>query len=1746
MRRITSVLVTLFLAALSVYAAAKGAERGRDGRYGLAALWKEYARAEAGDRPEKQTEILKEIMARSRSGRLSRDYYDSWAKFVNVSSSRNWKLRDSLVKECTAALEDYGEPILTYLWKSDRRILKDTERLDFIRENALRLKAACNTEIHRAYPPASVPGGSPGDFIRNDYEYCLWMYLGGWKPDAEAFRLMREEVGGTYPGGAFLDYLEADGQTEREARIGALGEVASENRGNAVGMMAEGRLLGMEMSGLEEEEASSESFRTFHGKVMDFEKRRKTLRGADARLMKGYDSVRRLADRLESQEIVIEGGPGDELVIMLRNLDGVRLSVYRDGEKEKILSRSIGNPHRTFYVPDTVRFRLPPLDDGSYRAEAVSGKSGTEVRLEHYSLSLAGRRDSRDYRIYLAEGGSGKPVEKADLILSRNGKEIAAVRDFRFGEGFSPVPREIAEALAHAGVCQLECSFRGDDGLLRKSRGIYVSDDGESVNAYREVIPVRGMVFTDRKAYRPGESVHVNALFCEEDAAGPVRAYGDGAAVRLQVFDSGNRELFSEDMVLNDFGSAHTSFAIPEGLRNGMFRISAATPEGYAAGTYIQVDDFVLPESFVEFEKPEHFIPGDTVIVRGRLNTYSGHSAASAALSYQVSYRGEVIRSGPLAQEADGSFSVEFPTGDRDEWQFYRLAVKTVDGNGQTLEYNAGITVERSFGLELNLRNNVEGRYGKAGERWTYAAFQVLDSDTAVIGMSARGAEDTVLPAEISYTLLGDKGEVLLRGSCPSGGAEAIDLSSFRGNLFTLKAEASYRGYSAESRLEFARVREESSCLDSPLRYFFRPLGPEIEAGQDMMFQFGASDGDVWAVIEVFGDNRTLLHSSVLHLDGAAGDSGSLRTLSLEYPETYPDAVLVKIFFFRDGGETGIGSEFRRVRRELELPLEWSRFEDRSSPGETVTVGVKTLPDTEIMASVYDRSMDRISPNLWPVLGRRWPVTAGVSVSSRHGDGWTVSRTYGTVLRKAKAAGTFSARNALYAADDMIEEAAYDSAEASVETAGSLASVSYGGDGEEPRIREDFAGTLAFEPALRSDGNGFAEFSFVSGDRLSTFKVMIFAHDRTMRNAVLVRDMLVSIPVRLNIVPPSVLRVGDVPELSVTVSSDAEKEITGTLSLYRYAGNVHEGAEAEAVFTKEVRIGAFSSGAFSFSPGVFTEEGEAGFRIEFRSEDFSDAVFVTVPVESARQRISESHSAVLLPGDDRRSVSEKLRASFVNTGAYGAEVKEIGIRDMVKDCIEGYVAGAPDVLSLCNALFALETAGELGIKAEIRKPDGSLCTEEGLASEISACRNADGGWSWFQGMESSPAITMKMLDNLGRMTVPGVGEAEISAAVHYMDKAFFSGRKALWRGGISMEDYLLVRSAYARVPFVWKAAGEEEKERFASFGKDAEEYLVPGEKRGLNGRIYSKALRLETLAQLADENGKDLCKAWNLKHSSLNKVRASLEADVLSLLEYAVPHRDGGMYYPDAVMPFRGMTENEAHAHSLICGLLREYAASGGASAERAESVARGIRIWLMLQKETQKWDEGPGFIEALSCILKGGAPDVRIIVMSKSYEKDCSGIAAAGNGFRLEKVYLRDGAVLKEGDRLNVGDRIRAEYRVWSGENRSFVRLRAFREGCLSPVDQISGNMAGSPYRRSGRRTGSGMGYRNVRRGETEYYFESLPEEDSVIAEEFYVTQAGTFGSPVCEVECLYAPHYRANASCGKALGSLNPDRTR
>ena len=1115
---------------------------------------------------------------------------------------------------------------------------------------------------------------------------------------------------------------------------------------------------------------------------------------------------------------------------------------------------------------------------------------------------------------------------------------------------------------------------------------------------------------------------------------------------------------------------------------------------------------------------------------------------------------GNVVLETNVQPAADGTFSFAFPA---QETGWYNAEVTITDATGEMQEFRTGVYVSDYISVSLTMQDGAEGEfvtmeekdasvpYRYVNRRWRPSASKyIATGEVARVLMEVDNSDGNKIDVPVRYELFAEDSTVVRSGKAASGEVVAIDLKGLPDGLYSLVGKASERDAEDESKCWILKVDPKGKVLDAPVRRLFLTGPEDVPMGEKIRLTMGTADGTEYAVVTLFGKDRQVLETRKVVLQGVRAKAGSLTTVEFDYKAEYPDAVRLQVFYFKRGEAITFDKEYSRTRTRLALPLKFESFTDKAFPGTSYTFTLKTDPGVEALAAVYDKSIDAIAGNWWPVVTLREFSVPYVSIESVCG------RVSGDdpyaddlVMEESEAVVAYGAapmmkatRSANGAMEDrmVLAEASMAAKESAADQA-----VEAGAGAPEVTVRSKFENALTFQPHLVSDAAGNISFTFNTSDKLSTYYVALYAHDTGMRNAYLRDEMVVSVPVKVAVVEPQFLYAGDTYEVAASVSSNSDKPVSDWLYLYTYPSREYEGVEPMGVQRVSVTVPAGGTETHRFPVRVPAVE-TIGFKVVFAADEFSDAVFLPVPVKNPVQTLTEAHSAVLRSGMSRETLLADLRARFVNVPAAEATLTETTLLDLVRAAIPSKVdPDGNDVLSFSEAYYVRL------LTSVIPGSTGNLAEGAGdLLEKVLACRNADGGFGWFEGMDSSPVITAVLLSRFAKLRDHGFVVPDLASSVKFLDKNHFATELPYWRGYLSDAQYVFVRSLYPSVPFEVQPVTKEGKKRFTDFQKYVKGYLVPSAKdgRGLQGQIMAKARRVQTLLNLsASSDGIALAKAWGVKVAAKSRMEASLKADIASLKEYAVEHRDGGWYYPNAVMPWRGLLETEADAHALLCGLMNPY----------APEISDGIRLWLMLQKETQKWDESPAFVDAITAILDGSDAVLATSILSYSatYDKPFADIKAAGNGFTIARKFFREKTVEKlyddrttdKNDRVTVreeiapgtpvavGDKIIAEYHVWNQENRSFVKVNAFREAALRPVQQLSGH-TGWGWFNLRRLTFTPQGYRNVKADRTEYYFDSFPEENTTLTEEFFVTQAGTFTAPVLTVESLYAPHYRAN----------------
>ena len=1879
MKKIFSILILSAIAVIAAFSLPSNMKTSRstpDSQgHVLTSLWKEADAFRKADMPLKQLAVLERIRDEAAAKRLHKDFYDAATEAFGVAVSRNWKDSERLAKDLERRIDEYDEPIVTFFRRSGEGYPADS-----ILASESRLRTGRNTAFYTFF---SLPDGAMEDvvisLVKDDFEYCLWTVCSeneAFDPEGKAFRALRTLCSGRYPLEEYLDYRKSLYRIPYGKSMEECLRFAGEHRGQAVRLLALGEYVTCLKDSLDREDAASPGYEDLLSLCREYEEERKTYRsGTDRLIATQVKTFENMIGTLKAKALAVEF-ERDTVRILARNLRSVTLTLKTDERKPVSLFRTtVSASGDKLYAPDTIEVVLPGVDVGDYLVELRSGNVKRESRYSRRSLSIAARKDAEMRNlIYIADSQTGEPLAKADLDCFRSGELRSTARDFAL-DGFTPLPDSFRDTSGGPAANSVVASFRGPDGFLRKSPELWLTY-GEFASSGTGETSAECSIFTDKAAYKPGETLRFKAVLYQARTDGS-SVVGQGCPVSVSLKDAEGKEAASADLVTNEYGSVAGDFLLPAGRRNGRYRLEVSfTAPGDSRPTMrsrtVVVDEFVLPDYVISFEPSDSlFLSGDTVVVRGSVVSFTGHKVAAASATYEVWEYSRTILSGTLALGDDGSFEIRFPSASEGSGRPYSVTVRVADATGETIENSRSVFVQGTLYPSVEILNESGAQARVSAQDWSDV--RTVSGPEALVRFSITNPEGKPVALPVSYTLVDPEGRVSASGTGKTGETVTLELPS--AGAYSLKMDVkavgrSGRTISASRQTRLLRFDDSASTLDAPFEHVFSLVGPcrdgSLRPGEDIHLKVGAGDGPVWMLVELFGDRKQLLEKRLVFLEGVSGKEGSVADVMFDCRDEYPEGLFLNVFYFRKGRSFSYSKTFVREREMPALPLSFSRFVDRTLPGARYGISLSTDPDAEVVAAVFDKSSEAFGANVWNRSFK--PVREVASVSVRSGCGFFTgenlplgydSMTEDVAIVYGKPSGRpLVATKSSVAMNDRVASAP-DVVDSVVEESSAVFDDDASGSATGP-VRSDFSTSLAFEPFLRPDSDGNISFDFETSDRLSTFVVQVYAHDKSMRDTLVRKEFVVSLPVRLSVVQPDYLYRGDRLTLHAALNSLSGKPVDGTVTLSLFSSGDYRDSRPFRTYSKKVTVPAGAALPLSFD--LKPADGDSlGILLSFAGngaetgEAFSDCVFVTVPVKEDCQVITESHSAVLLPGADRDAVLKQLRESFTGISSYGAEYSETDIRAMLLDALPGKVdPERKDVLSVTEAIYVRKVAASLGADVS------GECTDGELMNMLASCRNADGGFGWFPGMKSSPALTAAVLERYSRLCRLGLaaGRSELTASgseltagrfeltagrsdsvpggfdagsagsdsvsggsgltaggsepapggfdpapsVRYLDNTQFLHGRAMpfWSGLLSWEQYMHVRSLYPEIVFDVSsetASGMMAvKDNLKEFKTFASQYLTPSARdgRGLQGQILQKARRIATLLNLASSReGKALASAWGITFGTGAKLRKSLEADVLSLVEYAVSHPSGGWYYPDAVMPQRGLLENELYAHTILCDIfddesVRKVAPSAGLPTPSA--LADGIRLWIMLQKETQDWDTDPAFVDAVGVVLRGGDSvlGTRVVSLTKTYRSEISGIKAAGNGFSIERRFYReipatsaasgpeasgaaaspaslaggetasgpavtdgtstasslsgggrsdspDGRIreeISEGTELAVGDKIIAEYRISSDENRSFVRLSAPREASFRPVDQLSRNYGWwlGIIRLDGSFSITPQGYRNVKSDRTEYYFDVYPEDKTVIREEFFVTQEGTFKAPVVTIESLYAPHYRAN----------------
>ncbi|MBR1539453.1 MAG: hypothetical protein IJ636_08115, partial [Bacteroidales bacterium] len=493
-------------------------------------------------------------------------------------------------------------------------------------------------------------------------------------------------------------------------------------------------------------------------------------------------------------------------------------------------------------------------------------------------------------------------------------------------------------------------------------------------------------------------------------------------------------------------------------------------------------------------------------------------------------------------------------------------------------------------------------------------------------------------------------------------------------------------------------------------------------------------------------------------------------------------------------------------------------------------------------------------------------------------------------------------------------------------------------------------------------------------------------------------------------------------------------------------------------------------------------------KIWFATPTASDGEQHEIIVEPGTITLTEAASFILGGKHDHKYYEQQLRKKF---GAADPKIEyaEYSTLDAVKESLPAAAKPASDnAIDWMNQLYINQ------MRNYVLQDDPAAyeAFRNQAFSKLKTFMSSDGGIQWFQGMKSNTLLTLYVLEKLGQLrSVGAFTPSEDEIAFIRRAAAYIDGRIDVQGSYKDFQPFSLIRDFAVRSLWFDIPLSKDAKAVYARF--------IDGTEEGWQKlSILEKSQLTNLLLRAAKTDYDD------------KRFPARIKLLRGSLKDYAVENPTVGCYFPNAVMPFRGLMNSEIYAHAQ---LIETFSALG------EKKVVDGIAQWLLLQKHNQAWESTVATTDAVHALVSSKAKDLKLGAVYYTYTTKLERVKASANELSVRRSYVRTGtgASLSEGETLHVGDRITVYYDIDNTENRSFVQMRAMRPACFYPVDERS--------------CFSWWGfYREVKPSATNYYWELLPEEHTTVTEDFFVTQEGRFNSGLIEIECLYAKEYRGH----------------
>ena len=1301
-------------------------------------------------------------------------------------------------------------------------------------------------------------------------------------------------------------------------------------------------------------------------------------------------------------------------------------------------------------------------------------------------------------------------------------------------------------------------------------------------------------VYTDRALYRPGQKVHATAIFYTVKKGLDASVPGKSMELKFVLSDANWKQVAEQKVTTDEYGTASVDFELPKEGKTGQYSISV----NGTASEYFRVEEYKRPTFEITFPKVnEKYNWGDTVVVKATAKTYAGVPVQGAKVEYQVTRRnqlwwwgagsaGQLVKTDSCVTREDGTFDVEIPLeaslSGKDETdmsdfmrqaRFFNFEVSAIvtDISGESHEGVMSLPLgTKPTILTVNLPKRIEA------------------DSLKTVTFAYRNASGMPISCRLKYRI--DKGEWKDAEANAPVSIKEYASSSASSSLVWKSGVHQLEAICGQDTLQQKFTlfsMKDTHPVEPTTEWYYQTAKTFPRDGKPVYIQVGSSENGAHIVYSIIAGNK-LLEKGAWEL----GDS--IVTLPFTYKEEYASGIVLNYSFVKQGKCYTRMMSIARPLPEKKLNIAWKTFRNRLTPGQKEEWTLKiTTPDgkpakAQLMSVLYDKSLDQIAPHFWNfslgfyqslpdcywednltfrslylngVYPTKYYDERGLDVDKFDGKYFSYYAYMQAVeLSKLERSSGGTVESVRIQKDELVREEAkvirirgskmtrvgaaapsankvFDVVEEMPQFAGGSGSDA-GQFLDKVQVRENMNETAFFYPALESDNNGNVAIRFTLPESVTTWKFMGLAHDKEMRNGLLVDEAVAQKTVMVQPNMPRFLREGDKSSIVVKLFNTSDKKVSGNARM-----QILDAETQKVVWqkTQNYSINAEGSATVSFDVQGL-KEGVYINKVVAAGNGYSDGEQHYLPVLSDRELVVNTLPITLHQQGEQSFDLSKLFLDKEGKQAKETEKAKVTVEYtnnpswlMIKALPAISNPDDEDAISLMSAIYAntITTYIQKNLSLETSRLQNQV-------EKLRKLQNNDGSFSWWKGMKGSRYMTTAVAEMMVRLNAIAGTQKSISkmltSAINYL--SWQTAREVREMKKMEEKKHKVSPSEQAlHYLYILSMDGRKMKENFE---QDQAYLLDKMSKMTSDFTIYGKARAAVVLAKNSQQNA-----AYREKAGEY----------LQSVNEYAVYREEMGRYYDTRKALYSWRNYKIPTQVSVIeaMQLLKP----------NDKQTIEELQRWLLMSKRTQVWDTPVNTVDAVYAFMKGNESnwsrkaenavlklDGKLLPMPQDsttlgyvkterpgkasmlsidkksdytswgavyaeFRQPISEIGSMESGIKIRRVIVPAESQGKGKAQAKVGEKVKVTLLITADRDYDFVQITDKRAACLEPVNQ-----------KSGYQWGIGC-YVSPRDYATNFYFDRLSKGMHIVEMEYYVDRKGDYQSGTCTAECTYSPEF-------------------